>query len=114
MSESKLWQLRAGIITESEYQENIKEEDPPGDQPAPTTQGAVPEKKPVTSASQLAVDIIDKAKELKSSAEGLQGGEIQRLDIIFDKLLDAARKNNFAAALSQIEANLDSKIKSAH
>lgn len=113
MSESKLWQLRAGIITESEYRENIKELKTV-EELAPTAQGAVPEKKPVTSASQLAVDIIDKAKELKASTEGLQGGEIQRLDTIFDKLIAAARKNNFAAALSQIEANLDSKIKQAH
>lgn len=178
MNESKLWQLRAGLITEGEYQESLEgvletvapkttkatdlqfvlrdlgdaygqgiaddqitpdfekytvgqikqdwinlkkgvkegnysnsmEELNPPTAPPPA-QGATQKEKLATSAPQLGTDLVKTGQDLKKSSNGLQSSEISRLDSVVAKLVDAAREKNFAPTLSQIEAFIDSKLK---
>lgn len=101
-NETKLWQLRAGLITEGEYQESLEEFNL--------------EKKPATSTGQLAADFIGKAKDIRQSNQDITGTEPSLISKIADKLLSIAKSQeikNSSSILIAIDRFIDSKVPKA-
>ena len=115
---SKLWQLRAGIITEGEYQDSMEEEytpapfgsphgknsstfDGPKDPKMFTPDGEVD--KAVTSASQLGKKFMDTSKDVRNQGSVISGGEADMVSKTMDQLIDfAADPKNKTAILQRI------------
>ena len=99
----KLWQLRAGIITEGEYQDSMEENtpvpfgDPHGKNPNTTMftpDGEVgTEFKPATTTQAFASHLLQIGKELKNNdvRKNLQTAELVQLDTLLNKMLTAAK-----------------------
>lgn len=101
-NETKLWQLRAGLITEGEYQESLEEFNL--------------EKKPATGTGQLAADFIGKAKDIRQSNQDITGTEPSLISKIADKLLSIAKSQeikNSSSILIAIDRFIDSKMPKA-
>lgn len=113
MNEAKLWQLRAGLITESEYQEAV-EEIGPGQNPVPMAAGSSADgevDKPATSVSQLGKKFMDTSKDIRSQGSVINGGEAAILDKTMDQLIAlAADPKNKTAILQRISGFIQ-KIK---
>lgn len=100
-NETKLWQRRAGLITEDEYQESMDEMD-------------TGEEKPVTSASALATDFIKTAADVRKAGSDITGLEPQMVDTIVDKLLKISKESNQASTiLKAIDKFIDTRLQSA-
>lgn len=110
MNEAKLWQLRAGLITEGEYQDSMEEALPFGSphgkssstfdaQKEPkmfTPDGEVgTEFKPATTAQAFIAHLLDIIKELRDNKndvrKNLQTAELVQLDTLLNKMLTAAK-----------------------
>lgn len=89
-NETKLWQLRAGIITEGEYVDSMEELGTSAENPVRTTSSVIGGNKPATSASQLGADVIKKGQDMKKQGNVIQGGEAAELDNIIDQLVTMA------------------------
>jgi len=120
---SKLWQLRAGIITEGEYQDSMEEApytpvpfgDPHGKNPNTkmfTPDGEVGVDKPATSAAALGTDLIKKGQDVRKTSAGIESGEASNIDNITSLLLQAARDKRTAFVLPTIAKFIKTKLDS--
>lgn len=118
-NETKLWQLRAGLITEGEYQEAIDMEEA---MPAPAATPAAPaqaqglgDQKPATTTTGLAQKLINVVKQLRTDTEyakKLSPTEITQLDLLINKLLGvAADPANNTPGMRAVQSFTTSKFK---
>lgn len=84
MSESKLWQLRAGLITENEYQNSMEEAGFNGNQPR--------------SVSDLAKKLTQIGLKLKMM-KGIDTNEIKNVGQLLDDILAKIETGNLGTAL---------------
>ena len=91
MSESKLWQLRAGLITESEYQESMEE-------------GMVNTSGLKNQLKQLMMDI--------SLMKGLQPNEVDELSKLITNITGAMQDpKNIATVIKAVNDTFSNRIK---
>lgn len=129
MNEAKLWQLRAGLITEGEYQESMEEAvpfaphgkssstfDAPKEPKMFTPDGEVgTEFKPATTPQAFAAHLVQIAGELRKNNDvrkNLQTAELVQLDTLLNKMLTAAKDPaNKAVDIKAIGSFAASKLK---